>query len=59
MTQDSLYEKLYGTPKPNPEEERKVEPHLKARSGRAFLESLKDEQHLGSPCQPESDSEPD
>ena len=41
MTQDSLFEKLYGEPEPRPAEEREVPPHLKSRSGRAFLETLK------------------
>ena len=44
MGQNDLYTKLYGESKPRPAEEREVEPHLKSRSGRAFLEALKNEQ---------------
>ena len=41
MTQGSLFEKLYGESEPRPAEEREVSPHLKSRSGRAYLETLK------------------
>jgi len=51
---NDLFEKLYGQPNPVPEEEREVEPHLKSRSGRAFLESLKN--GTQSPDFPASDT---
>lgn len=41
MGQNDLFEKLYGEPEPRPAEEREVPPHLKSRSGRAYLETLK------------------
>ena len=46
MTQDNLFEKLYGEPEARPTEEPTEEPtvappHLKSRSGRAYLETLK------------------
>jgi len=44
MGQDSLFERLYGDPAPDPKEDRQVEPHLKSRSGRSFLESLRNEE---------------
>jgi len=42
MGQNDLFEKLYGEPAPRPTEEpAKAPPHLKSRSARAYLETLK------------------
>jgi hypothetical protein len=41
MAQNDLFKKLYGESEERPEEVREPVPHLKSRSGRAFLESLK------------------
>jgi len=50
MGQNDLFERLYGQPQPDPEEGREVEPHLKSRSGRSFLESLRNEQSTDFPA---------
>lgn len=57
MGQNNLYERLYGQPLPDPKEDQKVEPCLKSRSGRSFLESLRNEERLGDSCQPDASGE--
>ncbi len=59
MGQDNLFEKLYGEPEPRPEEDKKVTPHLKSRSGRAFLETLKNGAQPGDLCTTDTGSKPD
>jgi len=59
MTQDSLFEKLYGDQEPRPEEECTVVPHLKARSARTYLEYLKNGRQPGDPRKPDTGSESD
>lgn len=54
MGQNDLYTKLYGKSTPRPNEEREVAPHLKSRSGLAFLETLKN--GTQSPDLPTSDT---
>jgi hypothetical protein len=41
MELNDLFKKLYGESAERPEEVHKPEPQLKSRSGRAFLETLK------------------
>lgn len=52
MGQNDLFERLYGLTQSDPEEE-VVKPHLKSRSGRSFLESLRNEE-IGDSCQPDA-----
>ena len=60
MGQNELFEKLYGDHDPRPEEERVEEPPvIKSRSGRAFLESLKNGPKPTDLCTADPGSVPD